>query len=200
MKSNPPSDAPPASSEQPDDQVGDPNEFLDLYGDYLYGYAMSRVRNSSLAEDLVQDTLLKSIAKFDSFRGEASIKTWLVTILRNEISSHFRRSQVAEKYRTSLEESGGGLGQLLHPNISNDQFRTAIEREEFWAMIQKCYDKIPPHLLDVFLAKMQSENSSTVELCEEIGISTNNFAVRMYRTRLMLRKCIESTWMNNNPS
>lgn len=200
MKSNPSSEVPAASSEQPsDERVNDPSEFLDLYGDYLYGYAMSRVRNSSLAEDLVQDTLLKSIAKFDTFRGDASIKTWLVTILRNEISSHFRRSKVAEKHRTNVEESSG-IGQLLHPNISNDEFRTAIEREEFWTMIQKCYDSIPPHLLDVFLAKMQSESSTTAELCDEIGISTNNFAVRMYRTRLMLRKCIESTWMNKNQS
>lgn len=199
MQPNPAHEVPEASSDKSSDRINDPDDFLDLYGDYLYSYAMSRVRNSSLAEDLVQDTLLKAIAKIDSFRGDAAIKTWLVTILRNEISSHFRRSQVAEKHRTSVGESAG-IGQLLHPDISNDQFRTVIEREEFWTMIQNCYDKIPPHLLDVFLAKMQSESTSTADLCKEIGISTNNFAVRMYRTRLMLRKCIESTWMNKDQS
>lgn len=188
------SPAGPESGESENPKAHDPDQFVDLYGDYLFSYAMSRVQNASLAEDLVQETLLKAIVKLDSFRGDASIRTWMVTILRNEMFSHYRKKKTVEKHMSECEDSSTNLGKLLHPDISNDDFSTAIEREEFWKIIQDCYSRIPEHLLDVFLTKMESDGQSIEDLSNELGISASNFSVRMFRTRLLLRKCIESKW------
>ena len=112
------------------DAEADPSQFLDLYGDYLYGFAYVRLRDSQLAEDVVQETLLKAIKNFSSFRGEAKVKTWLTTILRNEISTHFRKHNRGwKKLQLAESEESLEMGDLLHPQVSNSDFGTAIERE-----------------------------------------------------------------------
>jgi len=41
----------------------DPSEWVDRYGDYLFRYAMLRVRDRSSAEDLVQETFLAALKR-----------------------------------------------------------------------------------------------------------------------------------------
>ena len=175
----------------------DPQDFLDRYGDYLYGYAFVRLRDSQLAEDVVQETLLKAIQNYSKFRGDSAVKTWLTSILRNEISTHFRKSKRAGNVQLVDDEEKLELGALLNPDVSNSDFELAIQREEFWAIIQDCYKRVPEHLLQVFLAKSSSDGESTQELCNNLGISASNFAVRMFRTRLLLRKCVEEKWLKD---
>ena len=174
----------------------DPAEFLDRYGDYLYGYAVVRLRDRQTAEDIVQDTLLKAIKNYGSFRGDSKVKTWLTSILRNEISNYFRKNQSTRKLQLIDGEEKFDLGDLLNPSVENPDFELAIEREEFWKIIQECYERVPAHLLQVFLAKSHSDKESTQQLCNNLGISASNFAVRMFRTRLLLRKCIEEKWLH----
>ena len=175
----------------------DPADFLDRYGDYLYGYAFVRLRDTQLAEDLVQETLIKAFQNYSKFRGDAKVKTWLTTILRNEISTHFRKNKRARQVMLTDEEDKLELGELLHPHVENSDFQLAVQRDEFWSMIQDCYERVPPHLLQVFLARSHSEEESTQQLCNNLGISASNFAVRMFRTRLLLRKCIEEKWIKD---
>ena len=69
----------------------DPEPWLEKHGDYLYGYAMLRVRDAAVAEDLVQETLLAALEGFASFGGRSSERTWLVGILKHKLIDHFRR-------------------------------------------------------------------------------------------------------------
>ena len=69
-----------------------PTEWVDLYGDALYRYAMARLHDESLAEDLVQETLLAGMKVRDRFAGNSSEKTWLIGILKHKIVDHFRKS------------------------------------------------------------------------------------------------------------
>ena len=65
---------------------------MDLYGDALYLYAMARLHDEPLAEDLVQEALLAGLKAHDRFAGNASEKTWLIGILKHKIVDHFRQS------------------------------------------------------------------------------------------------------------
>ncbi len=58
----------------------------------LRAFAISLVRTSDRADDLVQDTIVKAWGKQESFRPGTNIKAWLFTILRNEFYSQIRRS------------------------------------------------------------------------------------------------------------
>ena len=57
----------------------------------LYRYARSRVGNRELAEDLVQDAFLAALQSRDRFQGRATVRTWLLSILRHKIVDHYRR-------------------------------------------------------------------------------------------------------------
>ena len=72
--------------------AGDASTWLDEHGDVLYRYARSRIGHRELAEDLVQDTLLAALQSRDRFQGRATVRTWLLSILRHKIVDHCRRT------------------------------------------------------------------------------------------------------------
>ncbi|MEO7530318.1 MAG: sigma factor, partial [Sediminibacterium sp.] len=61
-----------------------PNQWINQYGDALYSYTLPRVNDSALAEDIVQETFLSAWKARDTFKGEASEKSWLFTICKNK--------------------------------------------------------------------------------------------------------------------
>jgi RNA polymerase sigma-70 factor (ECF subfamily) len=70
--------------------------FGQRYGTALYRFAASLLAGDrDLTRDLVQTTMTKALAKLDTYRGEASLLTWLCTCCRNEIRMHFRRLRAA---------------------------------------------------------------------------------------------------------
>lgn len=71
----------------------DPERWLQEHGDYLFGYAMARVQDRTLAEDMVQETLLAAIQARDRFQGDSTERTWLVGILKHKILDYLRRNQ-----------------------------------------------------------------------------------------------------------
>ena len=172
-------------------------ELLSDHGDYLFNYAVSKLRDSDLAEEMVQNTLLNALKALPKFRGHSSLRTWLVQILRNEISNHFRKRTREVDFQKRIESNfGADLGPLLNPQIETRHFASTIEKEEFWEMIQECFSRVPEHLLETFMAKWHGEDRKTEDLCNDLGITPSNYSVRMFRTRLMLRQCIEATWLN----
>lgn len=57
----------------------------------LRAFAVSLAGNGGRADDLVQETLMKAWAKFDTFQEGTNLRAWLFTILRNEFYSQIRK-------------------------------------------------------------------------------------------------------------
>jgi RNA polymerase sigma factor (sigma-70 family) len=75
-----------------------PAHWVDQYGDDLYRYALSRIGQPEVAEDVVQDTLLAAIKGLGRFDRRSSEKTWLLSILKRKIADHFREQFREEKF------------------------------------------------------------------------------------------------------
>jgi DNA-directed RNA polymerase specialized sigma24 family protein len=108
----------------------DPENWADEYGDCLYWYALMRVRNHEVAEDLVHETLFAAVRKCALFRGSSSERSCLYGILTNKIFGHFRRlaQEVSFIDLESLEDKmssqicGPGLeSRALKPGRSIDR-------------------------------------------------------------------------------
>lgn len=69
-------------------QTLDPETWVDQHGDSLYRYALFRVREVQVAEDLVQETFLAALGAKDSFAGHSAIRAWLFGILKHKIIDH----------------------------------------------------------------------------------------------------------------
>jgi RNA polymerase sigma factor (sigma-70 family) len=68
-----------------------PTAWVDDHGDFLFRYALMRLRDETAAEDLVQETLLAAIQSLASYAGKSSERTWLTSILKHKIIDYYRR-------------------------------------------------------------------------------------------------------------
>lgn len=72
------------------------NHLMDQYGQDVWNYAFFLTKNRNAADDITQDVFIQVYNHVDSFRGEASIKTWLLTITRN-MSRNFLQTAFIRK-------------------------------------------------------------------------------------------------------
>lgn len=186
----------------PDSQTSasDPSGWVDRHGDALFGYALLRVRNPELAEELVQEAFVAALAARHQFEGRSSEHTWLVGILRNKIVDHFRRvaraqqpdqdgateSAVADFFdRTRHWKSGP-------TNWAGDPSRVA-EDQDFWHVFDECMGKLPGTLAHAFTLR-ELEELATEPICQVLGITPSNLWARLHRARMLLRRCLELNW------
>lgn len=78
------------------------DEIYRLYAADVYRFVLRLCRNETLAEDILQDTMLKAVMQIDKFQGRCSLRTWLCTIARNEYLNHVKR---ADNRNLPLEEA-----------------------------------------------------------------------------------------------
>jgi RNA polymerase sigma-70 factor, ECF subfamily len=74
----------------------------------LQRYALKLTRDAALAEDLVQECLVRGLDKQHLWREGSNLRAWLCTILHNQYVNHVRRS-VRERGIVELSEAGGSL-------------------------------------------------------------------------------------------
>ena len=86
------------------------NEWVELYADYLFNYAVVRVNDSELAKDLVQDTFVAGIKGIDNFEGKSAVRTWLISILKRKIIDFWRQK---ETRKTDVFSSFFNEGQMF---------------------------------------------------------------------------------------
>lgn len=89
--------------------------FSSYKGD-VYRYARLALGNPSAAEDIVQEVFLRVLKSWEGYRGEASPKTWLWTIVRNCITDYARKHRRDREHRP-FEERFGGQSEF-HTSVS----------------------------------------------------------------------------------
>ncbi len=92
----------------------------------LRAFAVSLAGNSERADDLVQETLMKAWAKFDTFQEGTNLRAWLFTILRNEFYSQVRKRgrEVEDAEGTYAARLASQPAQTGHMDMSD--FRDAL--------------------------------------------------------------------------
>jgi len=81
----------------------DISEWVNDYTEVLPGFAMKRMSDVQVAEDLVQETFIAAHQSIHKFQQKSSPKTWLTSILKNKIMDHYR--QVYRQNETFIEGS-----------------------------------------------------------------------------------------------
>ena len=66
---------------------------VENHGDYLFQFAISKLKNRDISLDMVQDTLHTTLEKIDQFEGRSSLRTWMTTILNRKIIDHWRKDK-----------------------------------------------------------------------------------------------------------
>ena len=197
----------PTVSDTPSETPLDPRAWVERYGDYLYRFAIARVRRQDTAEDLVQETLLAAWKGRVGFDGTASERTWLTAILKRKVIDWLRR-QVREQLAvdSSFEPERFEMelftrrGEWKTPPGSWNRERSveALDRDEFWAVLYSCLDKLPVRLRDVFALRYLGE-AATESLCQDLGLTPSNLWVMLHRARLRMWWCLSRNWFGEEP-
>ena len=176
--------------------------WLEDHGDVLYGYALRQVRNTDVAEDLVQDTLLAALASSARFAGRSTERTWLIGILKHKVVDHLRKS-IRQHPLTEFEPedkfapfTNNGHWKMRASRWQCDPHQT-IENAEFQKVLAACLSKLPPRIAQVFWL-YEAESMGCRELCEELEISSTNVWTMLHRARLRLQACLTSNWFESS--
>lgn len=172
------------------EEYTNPEEWVDLYGDLLYSYAFGRTKDEHLAEEAVQETFARGVSKLSSFGGKSQIKTWLFGILRNVLREQARKSKPTEAFEEEnglqWELSGGTNSVAALRSLSPSE---AVQRLEFWEIVEACLAKLPAKTAKVFWEK-EIRGTTTKEIVENEGITAGNIWVRLHRARLHMQECL----------
>lgn len=185
----------------------DPERWVDEHGDYLYHYAISRLRDPVRAEDFVQETLLAALRSRERFEGRSSERSWLTGILKNKMLDHFRTAGRETSFTDVAfysEEEDRTFHNDAFPNHWNHEEAPtewtgaggALDREEFWRVFERCRMKLPDRIARVFVLR-EVDDLSSEEICSTLNISPSNLWVMLHRARLALRRCLEVHWFGN---
>ncbi len=178
----------------------DPLTWLDHYGDALYRFARTRVRDSFSAEDLVQETLLAAYRSREKFSGQSTVKTWLTGIMKHKIVDYYRKL-TPEQGDENIDDFSYSTDELFNekekwkikPGDWAGDPKNTFELRELMGTIQACLADIPENLALVYTLR-ELEGETTSEICELLQIRKNNCWVILYRARMLLRRCLEVNW------
>ncbi len=184
---------------RPAQEALEPASWVDQHGDYLYRYALSRLRNGDAAEEVVQDSFLSAFSHVKQFAGTGTERAWLLGIVKRKIIDYIRQRSRATNL---LEDDAGDISEVLFDQKGNwkrealvpgDPPLDALERQEFWRILRNCLQTLPSRQADVFVLREMDDQSSD-EICKDLEISASNLWVLLHRARLRLANCMKSRW------
>jgi RNA polymerase sigma-70 factor (ECF subfamily) len=154
-------------------------EFFDMYAPRLFRFAMRRAGDEDLAEEITQTTLIAAVGKLRTWRGEASLFTWLCTISRRQLADHWRKTARQPDLRPlePLDNDPDVRAALESLASGGDGPDAEIDGRRLRERVQITLDYLPDRYGDVLEWKYLQ------------GLSVNEIAERLATTP----KAIEST-------
>jgi len=174
---------------------------LEHYRPYLLRYALLQLRDSALAQDAVQETLLAALEGRARFSGKSSAKTWLTGILKHKIIDAIRRRSREQPAATGDDEPELNVADAAFKSDGHWQQmpakwgdpEQALDNRQFWEIFELCSRLMPERIARAFMLREVME-LSTEEICQELAITPTNLWVMLHRARLSLRECLEIKW------
>lgn len=175
--------------------------WLDRHGSALYRFALLSLRDPQKAEDMVQETFVAALQGRARFNGDASVRTWLIGILKHKIMDQFRHDAreaplespdllPADDDLFSEDDFFDGKGSWREKVSDWGNPEDSLQRSQLLAILQRCLDALPKRLGRLFtLREVMEESTDTI--CQEMNVSPTNVWTMLYRARMGLRHCLD---------
>lgn len=150
----------------------DPREQLATLLPNLRAFAISLSRNVVLADDIVQETILKAWSNLDKFDPQTNLEAWLFTILRNTYYSFLRKS------RREVQDSDG----IFAASLSE---RPAHDGRLAYSDFQRAFDQLSPEHREVLIL-IGASGYSVEEAAQMMGVAPGTVKSRASRARKRL--------------
>ncbi len=155
--------------------------------DSLLGFAMALTNNRVDAEDLVQETYLLAMPRFDSLRPDSNLKAWMFTIMRNSWLKKIRRSHAGPEFVALDTEEINAT--TLDRNDPQAVCIRIWEREE----IRVALEQFPTQCREIVILG-DIEGFSYKEMAEILNCPVGTIMSRLARARAKLKKALNCRW------
>jgi RNA polymerase sigma-70 factor (ECF subfamily) len=167
-------------------------DFEEIFREYrgpIYNYLLRMTQNQAEAEDLTQETFVRVHRSLPTFRGEASLSTWLYRIATNVSFDHFRRRTTRQaETALSLEKIEFYEDRDSNTPPSPEQFAA---RSEMSACVQAFVQRLPPDQRVVLVLK-DLQGLKNREIAEVLDCSLATVKIRLHRARTKLREALNA--------
>jgi len=143
------------------------------YHHKLHGFIQSRVSDSSLADDILQDVFTRIHSRIDSLKDSRKIQSWIYQITRNAIIDYYRARKITEELPESLSNKELDNKEKTRKEISN------------WILPMI---KSLPDIYQQALKLSEIEGLPQKEVARKLGLSLPGAKARIQRGRALLKK------------
>lgn len=147
----------------------------------LLAYVRHKISNPQLAEDVLQDSLLKALRAAPELREEDKLVPWFYRILNNAITDVYRHQHVEAKHLETADET--------HEFVAESE---AEDEANLCACFRELLPTLKPEYAEL-IEKMELADGDPAQIAERLGINRNNLKVRRHRARQALRERLEET-------
>jgi len=163
----------------------DMEEIVRRYSGKVYNLGYHLTRNSSAAEEIMQEVFLTVVAKIGSLTNNAYFATWLYRVTTNAAYGYLRRE------RRYMEQSPVDEAELSAPE-GYDWSELPDEillSDESSGLIQAAIDRLPETMKTVLILK-DVEGMKNEDIAQALGLSVPAVKSRLHRGRLILRQAL----------
>lgn len=151
------------------------DRYVTVYHKDMYRYAAWLCRDRAIAEDVVQEAMLRAWKSLDALRDEGSAKQWLLTIVRRENARYFERKRLETVDIDNLSASQAPLLAVEEDGEIDDMRQAIFELDD---------DYREPLVLQVLMG------FSTNEIAEQMGLTQGAVLTRLHRARTRLKEIV----------
>lgn len=158
-------------------------QLMRMHGTELTNFAYTYVRDWGLAQEIVQDVFVRCYFNLDSFRGEASHKTWLFRITMNRCRDEMRKKSFQKLLTIPLSSFFSLTSNSPTPE---DEFLEKSEQEKLAELVLR----LPARYREVIILYYYS-GFKTEEISRMMEVNAGTVRTRLRRARQLLQKKIE---------
>ena len=146
------------------------------------GFLTRRIGNKDTAEDVLQQFYLRVVRKSSELRTAESVVAWLYAVLRNVLVDHFRKETNRRNRETEYAQMQALVEESCHPE----------PKDRICDCLMRVIPTLKPEYSDM-LRRVDLDEMPPRKVARDLGLTSNNVRVRLYRARNALKHALLKT-------
>lgn len=157
---------------------------LDQQPEFL-GFLRRRLGSEAVAEDLMQQSLVRAVEHYHSLKNDESVVPWFYRILRHAVIDYYRSHEAETRRDDAYLRNLVQAGEDQEPAFN-----------ELKPSVCACLSRLLPALRPNYaelIRRIDLDGEAPQQVAERLRISQNNLTVRLHRARQALKESLEET-------
>lgn len=163
--------------------AGEKGAVTKLYKEYVPAvrrYVVGKLANKQDVEEVVQDTFMSILDSLPLYRGDASPKTWMLSIARHEVLDYYRKRYVRKVVEKTLPLFEEVVGELTSPEFE-------MKKQQIKIDFRRAYKSLSQEYQDI-LSYRYELGMSVKEVAHKMRMTFKATESLLYRARIALKR------------